>query len=373
MAVTSSGFFDARKVGDTWDRVYLADSFASYFASFIGNGVFVGTDATALQVVANDPTDLYVKVTPGRAWINGYWFELHQPYGPWAFEPDPLEDYWVTVYVKRDMGERTISLITMTGDPGDNTPPSETYLPKEEDGDYVLALANIKVKAAATSIKQEDITDLRSNNNYCGFVHGVVDQVSTTALYAQFEDYFNNFKTNSTAAWDEWVAEQEQGIEEWEEGIKSDTEAWIQHLKDILDEETAIHLQLEIEALQAQATKVVADLSTLLHAKENVEQWTTITLAVNGWTADPLDNTRYIYSLESLYPVATYDITNVIPSTSTTADQRKAWSAADCGGYDERNVIVCHGTVPTVAIPLSICIRKKVANPNYSPTYQIAQ
>ena len=33
-----SFFFDAELVDDEWDRAYLSSDFASYFATFIGNG-----------------------------------------------------------------------------------------------------------------------------------------------------------------------------------------------------------------------------------------------------------------------------------------------------------------------------------------------
>ena len=37
-----SGFFNAHLIDGEYDRVYLAEHFAKYFASFIGNGIFGG-------------------------------------------------------------------------------------------------------------------------------------------------------------------------------------------------------------------------------------------------------------------------------------------------------------------------------------------
>ena len=60
----TSGFFNAEKLANgNMDRVYLAEFFAKYFASFIGNGVFGGR-MSALQVVPNG--DFAVTVQSGQ-------------------------------------------------------------------------------------------------------------------------------------------------------------------------------------------------------------------------------------------------------------------------------------------------------------------
>ena len=67
-----SSFFNAKLSDDgTPDRVYTAENYASYFSSFIGNGVFPNP-STNLQVCSNE--DMFIKVSPGKAWINGYMY-----------------------------------------------------------------------------------------------------------------------------------------------------------------------------------------------------------------------------------------------------------------------------------------------------------
>ena len=68
-----SSFFNAQMQGNSYDRVYLAEDFARYFASFIGNGVFP-TPSTNLQVVAIN-SNMTIKIKIGKAWINGYFYE----------------------------------------------------------------------------------------------------------------------------------------------------------------------------------------------------------------------------------------------------------------------------------------------------------
>lgn len=53
------------------DRKYKAEDWASYFGSFIGNGVFP-VPSTGLQVVAG--SGMQVTVKAGKAWINGYFY-----------------------------------------------------------------------------------------------------------------------------------------------------------------------------------------------------------------------------------------------------------------------------------------------------------
>ena len=66
-----SGFFDAHRVGESWDRTYLAEDFAKFFAPLVGNGVFAGR-SNELQVFQASPANLSVIVSSGQSWIEGY-------------------------------------------------------------------------------------------------------------------------------------------------------------------------------------------------------------------------------------------------------------------------------------------------------------
>ena len=68
------GFFDAYLEGDEYDRVYLAQHFAAYFASFIANGVYA-EHSNQLQVMSMATPQMQVSVEKGQGWINGYWYE----------------------------------------------------------------------------------------------------------------------------------------------------------------------------------------------------------------------------------------------------------------------------------------------------------
>ena len=87
-----SGFFNATKKSDgSYDRTYDASDFASYFSNFVSNGVFI---SPADQLSVSAKTGLTVTVKKGKAFIEGYWFEL-------------VEDCDITLPVNSGTQERT--------------------------------------------------------------------------------------------------------------------------------------------------------------------------------------------------------------------------------------------------------------------------
>lgn len=188
MALTSA-FFDAELVGGEYDRVYSAELFAEYFASFIANGVF-SDPATNLQVVANIPSDMTVLVKSGLGWINGYYCNNDGNY-PLTISPAngtlPRVD---AVVLRWSRSNRSISLEVKTGVA--TSSPSAPSLERSADN-YELMLASIQVVAGATSIAQANITDKRPDSAVCGWVKGVVDQIDTTDLFAQYDDAFQTW------------------------------------------------------------------------------------------------------------------------------------------------------------------------------------
>lgn len=191
MALTSA-FFDAKLVGDEYDRVYSAESFAEYFASFIANGVFPDP-ATNLQVVANVPGDMTVRVKSGLGWINGYYCNNDGDYQLTLSPANGTLPRIDAVVLRWSRSNRSISLEVKTGVAASS--PSAPSLERSADN-YELMLASIHVVAGATSIAQANITDKRPDSTVCGWVKGVVDQIDTTDLFAQYDDAFQTWFDN---------------------------------------------------------------------------------------------------------------------------------------------------------------------------------
>lgn len=168
------------------DRPYLAESFARYFGSFIGNGVFP-TPSTNLQVVA-DSTSMDIALKAGKGWINGYFYENTEDLTLNVAVADGVLNRIDRVVLRLDFINREIKAYVKKGTFASS--PVAPNLTRNSDM-YELGIADIKVNKGVTKIVQADITDLRQNNNYCGLVAGVLKQIDTTDLFAQFQSTFD--------------------------------------------------------------------------------------------------------------------------------------------------------------------------------------
>ena len=229
-----SSFFNSVQASDgSYDREYLAEDFAKYFSSFIGNGVFPNP-STNLQVLSNN--NMTISISIGKAYINGYYYENTTKLVKTIDVADGVLNRIDLVVLRLDFTNREIKVYVKEG-----TFASSPVAPSlQRDSDmYELGIAEISISAGATTITQGDITDLRLNNDYCGVVHGVVDQVDTTTIFNQFQAFFNEYsnKYKNTLS----VAEKQ---------FEQDFLNWFQTIKGILDTESAGHLQLEIDNLE---------------------------------------------------------------------------------------------------------------------------
>lgn len=167
------------------DRVYDYEDWCRYFVQFISNGVYADP-VTSMQVQAI--SDLNVRIAPGVAFING-----HHAYADGSDELEinygNAEERTDIVLLRLDLAERRIYPVVAENQTVENA--------IIRDGTfYDLALAEITVKANAYSITQADIKDLRPYEQVCGFATGMIRQIGTADLFAQYQ-----------AAWDDFVAQ----------------------------------------------------------------------------------------------------------------------------------------------------------------------
>lgn len=201
------GFFNAQLVGDNeFDRVYLAEQFAAYFASFIGNGVF-GKSMQKLEVLAQTSPDMSVRVLSGEAWINGWWYRNTEEYTLQLDIADGVLNRIDAVVLRWGNQERDMWLQVIKGTA--SSVPSAPNIRRDADY-YDIMLATVSVSRGTIKLTQSSISDTRLDNSVCGLVTGVVDQIDTTGLYNQFEQYFTEFKQNYEADFAEWSEQQKQ-------------------------------------------------------------------------------------------------------------------------------------------------------------------
>ena len=193
------------------DRKYKAEDWASYFGALIGNGVFPNP-ATNLQVVPG-ASGLTVTVHAGKAWINGYYYNNTDDLTLTLPTPDGSKKRIDRVVVRWSLSDRKISAAVKSGTAATN--PSAAVLQRDSDV-YELAIADVLVGVAATSITSASITDRRYDSTLCGVVTGTVQQIDTSAFDAQVQSFLDDSEAEFTT--------------------------WLNGIKEVLDESTAGNL-----------------------------------------------------------------------------------------------------------------------------------
>lgn len=199
----TSGFYDAEElVSGEYDREYVSEQFAQYFALFIGNGVFA-SPTNQLKVVAGEGMNIVVK--EGWAFIRGRWYHNDSD----LVIPVPPNTTAATinsgVFVQHSQSDRDIHSIIATG----------RTTPDREAPYWELKIAELQIPTGTTAITDAMITDTRTDESVCGFVKGLLQGVIPTAdLFAQYDAIFMDFYNR---------------------------------MKDQLSEDAAGHLQIEID------------------------------------------------------------------------------------------------------------------------------
>lgn len=314
------GFFNAKLVNGQYDRVYVAEQFAAYFASFIGNGVFGGT-SSQLQVVAND--NMTVTIAPGKAWINGWWFSSTENHIETVELADGVLNRIDCVVLRWDNTERNMYFKVLKGVPANS--PSKPTLVRNSDY-YDLALCYINVNKGVSKIRQQDITDTRLDNTVCGIVTGVVEQADTTEIFRQYEDFFDTFKSESIGNLAEWFGSVRKEARQLIDSKDSEFNSWFTSLRDRLG-------TLPVASIQRQIDKMNSDV--------------VITLSASGWSQQkPYSQTVQLANVKEDDTVAMYK--------AHTKDSTQQ----DVETYDEMSAMITSATVQNGSVTFYCAIEK---------------
>ena len=205
-----SSFFNATSDGSTYDRIYKAEDFADYFASFIGTGVFA-SPTSSLQVVSND--NMTISVSSGKAWINGYYYNNTESLTLPLELSNGVLGRIDRIVIRLDLIARDIKAYVLTGTPSSS--PVAPELTRSEEV-YELGLADITVGKGVLAVSQANIKDLRFNDNLCGIVKGTIEDIDTTDLFAQYEKGFEEYLN----ALREELEQGEEEFNNWFNGLK---------------------------------------------------------------------------------------------------------------------------------------------------------
>lgn len=169
------------------DRVYKAEDWAWYFATFIANGVFP-KPSDGLQVIAY--SGMEIKVNAGYAFINGYAFRNPVSQAITLETAEGAQNRIDRIVVRWDLTQRDIYLAVLKGTP--SAKPQATAVTRTTEI-WELALADIYVGKGITAIRTANITDQRFNSSVCGIVTGTVEEIDASVLTKQFTDFFNTY------------------------------------------------------------------------------------------------------------------------------------------------------------------------------------
>lgn len=195
----TSGFFDAVESEGVYDRVYNAADFAYYFSRFIANGVYP-TPTTGMQVKASTTPNMKVSVLPGDGWINGYYISVDTAETLTIPIANASLNRIDSIIMGLDYKTRLINLYVKSGAISAN--PVPPALQRDTDL-WELELAQVTVQAGAVNITQSAIQDSRTDSSRCGIVAGVVKQIDTTDLFAQYTAAFNEWFTDLKSKFNE--------------------------------------------------------------------------------------------------------------------------------------------------------------------------
>lgn len=214
------------------DRKYKAEDFRDYFASFVSNGVFPNP-SDGLQVIANSGMSIIVK--QGKGWVNGAIYINTDDLILNIDAADGVLNRIDRVVLRMDTVGRAITAQVKKGTA--TSTPTAPELQRDADG-YEIALADIAVGKGITAIIQANITDLRLDNNLCGIVHGIIDQVDTTTIFNQYVSWYQHI-----------TAESEDDVDTIKQQLQQSFDEWFATVQDTLDGDTAGNLLNLINAI----------------------------------------------------------------------------------------------------------------------------
>lgn len=249
MAITY-GFFNAIKQSNgTYDRVYNADQMSTYFEGLVSDGVYESVD-DAMQVLAG--TGMQVQVGAGRAIIDSKWLKNTAAYPLTINAAHVTLNRYTAIVIRLDLSARTISIVTKDGE--NATAPIKPTMTNSETVKEIC-LAYVYVGRDVTTITQANIEDTRPDNNVCGWVTGIVQQVDTSKLFLQYQTAYE---------------QQLQTMQDWQEAQETAFNTWFTALTDQLNVNTYIQKYHKVVNMGTKNGVFPLDMSDYTYAASDV-------------------------------------------------------------------------------------------------------
>lgn len=214
----SSGFYDAIN----HDRTYTADDMNRPYKRVVTDGVFAtpaGDPSTDFQVFPGTGTRELI-VSAGQGIVFSKWFENPAPITVEVPANNTLYSRIDSVVLRVDVSDavRAGSIVYRTGTAAASPTPPAINAGGNSAKEY--RVANITVSAGASAIAQSNIEDCRGSDE-CPWVTGVIKQVDTSTLFAQYQNAYREQFDAYDAAYLEYTEHQQQ---RWDDFMESLTE-----------------------------------------------------------------------------------------------------------------------------------------------------
>lgn len=183
------------------DRKYNAETMSMYFSGLFTRGVLQNYKD---KFVVKATEGMKIQVPTGKAFFSdGKWVENTAPIVFTLDSSDVVLDRIDRIVLREDKNEgaRTANVVLKKGTPGSNP-----VAPELENTEYIeeMSLATIRINKLVETITQSSITNTIPDSEICGYVTGLIEQVSTHDLYIQYETAYQEFQTESEKAFNDW-------------------------------------------------------------------------------------------------------------------------------------------------------------------------
>ena len=181
----TSGFFNSVN----GDRLYNADQMSRIFEGLITDGVY---ESVANKLAVQPNSGMTIQIATGRGWFGRHWVNNDSEYKLTVAQSDVILNRYVAVVIKVDDTDAVRDAVPyLKYSDFATTPVKPTMTRTETVKEYCLAY--IYITAGATAITASVIEDTRPNESLCGWVTGLIEQLSSATLFDQFTAIFNEW------------------------------------------------------------------------------------------------------------------------------------------------------------------------------------
>lgn len=171
------------------DRLYNANQMSHIFEGLITDGVY---ESVGNKLAVQPNSGMAIQIATGRGWFAKHWVNNDSEYITALQGADVILNRYCAVCIRVDENDNGREATPYLKYSEFATAPVKPLpVRSERVNEYILAY--IYIKAGATEIKASDIEDTRQNRELCGWVVGLIDQITPDTLYTQFTSMFNEW------------------------------------------------------------------------------------------------------------------------------------------------------------------------------------